>query len=68
MLGVVRMAFDINKFNTLNSVDTNNFTDYDLDYLRLQIKRNSENLEKSIQNLKNLANKINPQLPKNTEN
>lgn len=68
MLGVLIMAFDINKFNTLNSVNADNFTDYDLDYLRMQIKKNSESLEKSIQNLKRLANRTDTQYPDTTEN
>lgn len=53
------MAFDMNKYNfsSLNSINANNYSDYDLDYIRMQIKKNSESLEKSIENLRKLANK-----------
>ena len=51
------MGFDSNKIGSLSSVNVDNFSDYDLDYLRLQIKKNSESLEKAIENLRRLANK-----------
>ncbi len=55
------MVFNQEKFSStnfnINNFDVKNFSDYDLDYLRMQIKRNSDSLEKAIENLKKLANK-----------
>jgi len=50
--------FDFSDFNTLKNINVNNFSDYDLDYLRMQIKKNSESLDKSLEKLRNLSNKI----------
>lgn len=51
------MTFDNNKFGSLDSTNVNNFNDYDLDYLRMQIRKNSESLERAIENLRKLASK-----------
>lgn len=51
------MALDSNRFDSLKTNNIDNFTDYDLDYLRMQIKKNSESLEKAIDNLRRLADK-----------
>lgn len=58
------MNFDSSKFNSLNSVNVNNFSDYDLDYLRTQIKKNSESLERAIENLRRLASKSSSEVEK----
>lgn len=62
------MSIDTNKFNSLNGINVNNFTDYDVDYIRMQIKKNSEALEKSIENLRRLANKCSPETEKAESN
>lgn len=49
------MFDDNNKFNSFSNV--NNFSDYDLDYLRMQIRKNAESLEKSIAKLRTLSTK-----------
>ena len=49
------MFVDNNKFDSFSNV--NNFSDYDLDYLRMQIKKNAESLEKSIAKLRTLSMK-----------
>ena len=48
----------------MNSVNVNNFSDYDLDYLRTQIKKNSESLERAIENLRRLASKSSSEVEK----
>lgn len=50
------MNLSQNKFSSFNSFNINDFTDYDLDYLRSQIRKNSESLERAIENLRKLAN------------
>jgi hypothetical protein len=49
------MFVDNNKFDSFSNV--NNFSDYDLDYLRMQIKKNAESLERSIAKLRTLSTK-----------
>jgi len=53
------MALDTNKDNLslLNGINVHNYSDYDLDYIRMQIKKNSEALEKSIDNLRKIASR-----------
>lgn len=51
------MSLEQNKLNALSGINVNNFSDYDLDYIRMQIKKNSESLERSIENLKRIANR-----------
>ncbi len=58
------MNFDSSKYNSMNSVNVNNFSDYDLDYLRTQIKKNSESLERAIENLRRLASKSSSEVEK----
>ncbi len=64
------MVFNREKFSSsnfsINNFDVKNFSDYDLDYLRMQIKRNSDSLEKAIENLKRLANKQNSKIEEQT--
>lgn len=45
------------KFDSFSNLS--NFSDYDLDYLRMQIKKNAECLEKSIDRLRRLSAKDN---------
>jgi hypothetical protein len=52
------MLINNDKLISFNDVNINNFSDYDLDYLRMQIKKNAESLEKSIEKLKSLSSKI----------
>lgn len=53
------MSLDSNKytFSSLNGVNVNNYSDYDLDYIRMQIKKNSESLERSLENLRKIASR-----------
>ncbi|MGE5472750.1 MAG: hypothetical protein ACM3UU_00850 [Ignavibacteriales bacterium] len=53
------MPFDTNKYtsSSLNGINVNNYSDYDLDYIRMQIKKNSESLERSLENLRKIASR-----------
>jgi len=53
------MAYDPNKysFSSLSGINVNNYSDYDLDYIRMQIKKNSESLERSLENLRKIASR-----------
>ncbi|MGE5329995.1 MAG: hypothetical protein ACM3KR_10885 [Deltaproteobacteria bacterium] len=60
------MSFDTNKYNfsSLNGVNVNNYSDYDLDYIRMQIKKNSESLERSLENLRRIASRRDSEMQK----
>jgi len=53
------MALETSKDNLslLNGINAHNYSDYDLDYIRMQIRKNSEALEKSIENLRKIASR-----------
>jgi len=53
------MNLDTNNFNLslLKGINANNYSDYDLDYIRMQIKKNSESLERSIEKLSKIASR-----------